>query len=227
MIERSKTRVSVIAMWLGLVAVALSACESTGGAPVEKPYSFREIKFSATVRQQFDFSCGAATLATVLTYYWGEPTSEIAVMNVLRSRYPDQDWKALQQRGFSFDDLIWTAAKLGFEGQGAEIPAAQLAKIDGPVIVHLDKGKFQHFSVVRAVKVGHVFLSDPIVGAVTMSVGEFERQYTGRALAIWKRGAPLPKAAILGRPVAPIDASLFIGGVATAQTPSINRMLGR
>lgn len=135
MIERSKTRVSVIALWLGLVAVALSACESTGGAPVEKPYSFREIKFSATVRQQFDFSCGAATLATVLTYYWGEPTSEIAVMNVLRSRYPDQDWKALQQRGFSFDDLIWTAAKLGFEGQGAEIPAAQLAKIDGPVIV--------------------------------------------------------------------------------------------
>ena len=210
-----------------LAALLLYAGSAAAGEIVPRPRSYAEIKFAATVRQQFDFSCGAATLATVLTHYWGRKTGEIEVLNVLRARYPDADWPALQKKGFSFDDLIWTAAKLGFEGQGAEIPAAQLAKIDGPVIVHLDKGKFQHFSVVRAVKVGHVFLSDPIVGAVTMSVGEFERQYTGRALAIWKRGAPLPKAAILGRPVAPIDASLFIGGVATAQTPSINRMLGR
>lgn len=225
MIERHKPRLILAVFSLGFAA-ALTGCQ-TSGAPVEKPYSFREIKFSTTIRQQFDFSCGAAALATVLTYYWGEPTSEIVVMNVLRSRYPDQEWKALQERGFSFDDLIWAAAVFGYDGQGAEVPAAELSKIDGPVIVQLDKGKFQHFSVVRVVKVGHAFLSDPVVGAVTLSLGEFERQYTGKALAIWKRDAPLPKAAILGRPMAPMDASLSIGGVAVLQAPPINRMLGR
>jgi predicted double-glycine peptidase len=179
------------------------------------------------VRQTFDFSCGAAALATMLTYYWGVPTTEIDVMKVLRSRYPEQDWKSLQDRGFSFDDLIWAAGKLGFEAQGAEVSAGQLAKLDGPVIVHLDKGKFQHFSVARAAKAGHVFLSDPVVGTVTLSLGEFEEQYTGNALAVWKRGAPLPKSAILGRPIAPLDPSLVIGGIESTVAAPSTRMIGR
>jgi predicted double-glycine peptidase len=186
-----------------------------------------ELKYGVTVRQAFDFSCGAAALATMLTYYWGMPTTEIDVMNVLRSRYPGQDWNTLQDRGFSFDDLIWAAKRLGFEAQGAEIAADQLAKLDGPVIVHLDLGKFQHFSVVRAAKVGHVFLSDPVVGRVTMSLGEFEKQYTGDALAVWKDGAALPKAAILGRPIAPLDPSLVIGGINSTVSGVSNRMIGR
>jgi predicted double-glycine peptidase len=198
-----------------------------GNPPVEKPLSYVDLKYAVTVRQTFDFSCGAAALATMLTYYWGIPTTEIDVMNVLRSRYPGQDWKTLQDRGFSFDDLIWAAQKLGFEAQGAEISADQLAKLDGPVIVHLDKGKFQHFSVVRAAKTGHVFLSDPVVGTETMSLGEFEKQYTGDALAIWKSGTPLPKAALLGRPIAPLDPSLVIGGVNGTMAVPPNRMIGR
>ena len=210
------------------VLALLAALATTAGAKaVDKPLSFREIKFSATVRQQFDFSCGAATLATILTFYFGRPTSEIEVMNILRSRYPDQDWKGLQDRGFSFDDLIWTAGRLGFEGQGAQIPTTGLEGLSGPVIVHLDRGKFQHFTVVRAVKAGNVFLSDPVVGAVSMSMGEFERQYTGRALAIWRKGSPLPRDAILGRPSPPIDPSLVVGGTAVRHANPLNSMLGR
>jgi predicted double-glycine peptidase len=210
-----------------VICAGAAGCAAVGDPPVEKPFSFVELKFAATVRQTFDFSCGAAALATILTYYWGVPTTEIAVMTVLRSRYPGQDWTALQDHGFSFDDLIWAAGELGFEAQGAEVSAEQLAELDGPVIVHLDKGKFQHFSVARAAKVGHVFLSDPVVGAVTMSLGEFKQQYTGSALAVWKRGAPLAKSAILGRPIAPLDPSLVIGGIeSTPSTPS-SRMIGR
>ena len=206
----------------------LAALATTAGAhAVDKPLSFREIKFRSTVRQQFDFSCGAATLATILTFYFGRPTPEIEVMNILRSRYPDQDWKGLQDRGFSFDDLIWTARRLGFEGEGGEIAPSGLEKLNGPVIVHLDRGKFQHFSVVRAVKAGNVFLSDPIVGAVTMSMGEFERQYTGRALAIWRKGSPLPRDAILARPSPPIDPSIIIEGAAIPHANPLNPMIGR
>jgi predicted double-glycine peptidase len=215
----------------GLVAAILAAgtcgCASSEGYGVYKPLSYVEIKYGVTVRQAFDYSCGAATLATMLTYYWDRPTSELDVMQVLRSRYPGQDWKTLQDRGFSFDDLIWAAAKFGFDAQGAEASAEQLGKLEGPAIVQLDKGKFKHFSIVRAAKVGHVFLSDPVAGAITMSDGEFQRQYTGKALAVWKRGAPLPKTAVLGRPIAPMDASLFIGGVSNVNTAPLNEMVGR
>lgn len=198
------------AAWLAMLM--LGGCAANSGPPVAKPLSFVEVKYAQTVRQKFDFSCGAATVATMLTYYWGRDTSELDVMKVLRSRYPDEDWKKLQDQGFSFDDLIWTVNRFGFEGQGAELPAEELAKLDGPVIVHLNKGKFEHFSVVRAVKAGNVFLSDPITGAVTMSLEEFSSQYTGKALAIWKKGADLPKLAILGRPHPSIDPSAVVGG---------------
>jgi len=202
-------------------------CAAAGDPPVRKPFSYAELKFGVTIRQAFDFSCGAAALATLLTYYWDLPTTELDVMKLLRSRYPEQDWKTLQEHGFSFDDLIWASEKLGFEAQGAEVSAGQVAELDGPVIVHLDKGKFQHFSVARAAKAGHVFLSDPVVGTVTMSVGEFEKQYTGNALAVWKRDTPLPKSAILGRPIAPLDPSLVIGGIEGNPLVTQNRMIGR
>ena len=211
--------------WPALLAIA--GCAAGAGSPVEKPLSFVEVKFAQTVRQQFDFSCGAATVATMLTYYWGRETSEIEVMTVLRSRYPSEDWKKLQDQGFSFDDLIWTVNKFGFEGQGAELPAEELGKLEGPVIVHLNKGKFEHFSVVRAAKAGNVFLSDPVTGAVTMSLEEFSRQYTGKALAIWKRGAPLPKMAILARPYPPIDPSAVVGGAINFRQPVPPPIIGR
>ena len=210
-----------------LAALLLYAGSAAAGEIVPRPRSYAEIKFAATVRQQFDFSCGAATLATVLTHYWGRKTGEIEVLNVLRARYPDADWPALQKKGFSFDDLIWTAKAFGFEGQGAELSAFELEKLDGPVIVHLTKGSFEHFSVVRAVRAGRVYMSDPIIGAVSIPIDEFARQYTGEALAIWKRGAVLPTRALLGRPVAASDPSLALGGPGGFRLAPINKMIGR
>lgn len=185
--------------------MALQGCIGSDGPPVEKPLSYVDLKYAATVRQRFDFSCGAATLATMLTHYWGRDTSELEVLAVLRSRYPGEDWAAMEKRGFSIDDLIWAAGRFGFKAQGAELPATELEKADGPLIVHLNKGKFEHFSVLRTVKQGTAYLSDPVLGAVSMPLAEFARQYTGHAVAVWKEGAALPGTALLGRPVAAID----------------------
>jgi predicted double-glycine peptidase len=204
-----------------LASLVLAGCVAvdTSKPPVEKPLSYAEIRYANTVRQLFDFSCGAAAIATVLTHYWREPTPEIKVMEILRERYPDRDWKKLQETGFSFEDLIFAAERLGFKAQGARVSVEELVKVEGPVIVHLDKKRFQHFSVVRASKAGYVFLSDPIIGAVSMTQEEFARLYTGAALAIWKPGSGLPKDAPLGRPFPPIDPSLVIGGVLRPEAP--------
>ena len=45
------------------------------------------------------------------------------------------------------EDLAYIAKKLGFEAEGARLGLAALLKLNGPVIVHFNKGVFQHFSV--------------------------------------------------------------------------------
>ena len=38
--------------------------------------SIREGRFQTVIRQEFDFSCGSAALASLLTYHYERPTTE-------------------------------------------------------------------------------------------------------------------------------------------------------
>ncbi len=160
---------------------------------MRRPQSWQERRFAHVVRQVLEFSCGSASLATLLSFYLGRPTTEGEVITLLRQRYPGEEaWRSKQQQGFSFEDLIFAADRLGFAAQAARIEVRQLPQIAGPVIIHLDKGPWQHFSVLRASREGFHYLADPIHGQVTMLDGEFRREFTGAVLAVWRRGQGLP-----------------------------------
>jgi predicted double-glycine peptidase len=52
----------------------------TGGALYSVPVtSLKEARFLRTIHQRFDFSCGSAAVATLLTYQYGYPVTEQAV----------------------------------------------------------------------------------------------------------------------------------------------------
>ena len=160
--------------------------------------TYMSLRYSATVRQALDFTCGSAALATILTHYWGRPTTEFEILQILRDRYPDgKIWKQRTQDGFSFDDIAFVALVLGYESAGAKIPVSELKGLNGPVIVHLDKGKFQHFSVLRRVHEGVYYMADPTVGQIGMEKDQFETQYTGNAMAVWMADRKLPASAPL------------------------------
>jgi uncharacterized protein len=157
------------------------------------PMSYQDRKYQSAVRQVFDFTCGSAALATLLTHYWGRPTTETEVLDILRHRYPDEaTWRRLMAEGFSFDDIRFVALVLGFESAGAKIAIGELAALSGPVIIHLDKGHFQHFTVLRKAHGGVFYFADSILGNTSLPRYEFEKQYTGHAMAIWKADANLP-----------------------------------
>lgn len=179
-----------------LAAVGCSA----GPKVADRPRSYLALRFEATVPQRKDFSCGAASMATLLTYYWGRPTTEADALAVLRPRYTAAQLETIGAHGLSFDDLIFIASRFGFLAQGARIPLDQLPKLSGPVIVQLDKGSFQHFVVLRRVGAGVYYVSDPVVGQLAMSAAAFSTQYTGNALAVWKAGTPLPLHTVLMNP---------------------------
>ena len=150
------------------------------------------LRFEATVPQAFDYTCGAASVATILTYYWSQPTTEADAIEALKRRYSLEDIAKRRETGLSFDDLVFMARQLGFAAQGAQVKLDQLPRLDGPVIVQLVNPKFDHFVVLRRVGAGVYYVSDPIVGGLAMSAAEFGSAFSGNALAIWRPGAALP-----------------------------------
>jgi len=183
-----------------LSTLALSACRGDEAAHPIRPMSYLALRYEATVPQAFDYTCGASSVATILTYYFDRPTTEAEIIGALRKRYPIGEIAKRRETGLSFDDLIFAANQLGYSAEGARIVAGELRKLEGPVIVHLDKGKFQHFAVLRLVGDNTFYLSDPVVGQVAMSSAEFESEFSGNILAIWKEGTRLPRRALLSRP---------------------------
>jgi len=179
-----------------VTAASCSVSESIS----DRPKSYLSLRFEATAPQQKDFTCGAASLATLITYYWGVAVTEDMALAMLKGRYTDDEIRSLGETGLSIDDLIYMASRLGFSADGARLSVEQLPKLAGPIIVHLNKGNLQHFVVLRRVGDNVYYLSDPIVGQVTMSGDEFSEQYTGYALAVYKPNTPLPLNALLENP---------------------------
>jgi predicted double-glycine peptidase len=190
------------AVFCSLAVLTMSGClPASPPLKSDRPVSYLAMRYEATVPQLKDFTCGAASLATVLTYYWGERTTESDILKALEGRYTKEEIQKKQTTGLSFDDLIYAAERLGFAAQAGQAPETELVKLQGPAIVRLKKSEsFQHFVVLRKVGDGAFYLSDPVVGQVTQSSAEFREQYTGDVLAIWRRGSPLPRAALLASP---------------------------
>lgn len=195
----------------GLRARAEDGAAQTGA--VRRPKSFIDRKFDGVIGQTADFTCGAASVATILTFYWNRPTGEIEVLEIIRSRYTAEQWKNREGNGVSFDDLIFAAKKLGFEAAGAEISLEDLPKLAAPVILHLDKGKFQHFSVLRRAASEVYYMADSIVGQTVMTRADLRPQYTGKALAIAKRKADLPVGSALSAVKDGTSVSRIVGDV--------------
>lgn len=180
--------------------VALCAGCSPGASVPTRPKSYVYFRFEATTPQQQDFTCGAASLATIIDFYWGGKLTESDALATLKQRYSEDQIKKLGETGLSFDDLIFMANQLGYAAEGAKVPLDQLPKLAGPMIVHLNKGVLQHFVALRRFGDHVYYVSDPVVGELAMSEGEFASQYTGNALAVYRSGAPLPRHALLDNP---------------------------
>ena len=79
-----------------MLATCLLICADIGWAadiPVRLPHSgayslrvtsLKEARFKTTIPQQYDFSCGSAALATLLTHHYARPVGE---QEVLREMY--------------------------------------------------------------------------------------------------------------------------------------------
>ncbi|MCZ2856650.1 MAG: C39 family peptidase [Candidatus Bathyarchaeota archaeon] len=137
--------------------------------------SVMEIRRHNVVLQQWELSCAAAALATVLRYQHGVPFTErsVALGLINRQEYLENPELVRLRQGFSLLDLKRFVDGLGFEGIGL----GQLAFSDllerAPIIVPVNLNGYPHFVVFRGATQNRVLLADPAFGNVTMLLSRF------------------------------------------------------
>lgn len=173
-----------------LLAAALPLCAHSFSFAEENPIAYGKVKIQSwkarrdfnIVKQDLDFSCGAASVATLLNNFYGQTLTEEEVLKKLDK----------EQMRASFEDMRRIIMPdLGFEAKGYALSFEQLAQLKIPVIVYLKYRKDDHFSVLRGIDGNAVLLADPSLGHVSMSRAQFldawqtrEGNLSGKILAV-------------------------------------------
>jgi uncharacterized protein len=137
-----------------------------------KVTSIKERRFLTTVRQQYDYSCGSAALATLLTYQYQHPVSEEAVFKEMWSR---GNQEKIRREGFSLLDIKEYLQANGYDANGYVAPLDRLVKVGVPAIALVNDNGYNHFVVVKGVQKDKVLLGDPSAGTRVMPRPLFEK----------------------------------------------------
>lgn len=124
------------------------------------------LRDAGVVRQELDFSCGVAALATLVTHYWQQPVSERELLELVVERGEQwnlpADW---QSRGVSWQVLQQLAAEYDLEAAALSLPSELVLSLRVPALVRLVVRGQAHFSLLRGVDdAGRVQLADPSWG---------------------------------------------------------------
>lgn len=145
--------------------------------------SMQEAKFSQVVRQQYDFSCGSAALATLLTFHYGEQTNE---QDAFGAMYAVGDKEKIATAGFSLLDMKTYLESIGYKADGYQSTLVTLEKAGVPAIALISYRGYRHFVVIKGIQDDEVLIGDPALGIKFMSRAEFESLWDNGVLFIIK-----------------------------------------
>jgi predicted double-glycine peptidase len=153
--------------------------------------SWRDIPFRTVVRQQYDYSCGSAAVATLLRYHYGVSVGEA---EVFQSMFARGDQERIRQVGFSMLDMRTYLEGRGYGADGLRLSLDRLATLNTPAIALITHNNYRHFVVVKGVSADRVLVGDPTFGLQTYTREEFEAVWNGVVLAIRRppEGAAAP-----------------------------------
>lgn len=158
--------------------------------------SVREARYADLVRQETDFSCGAAALATLLKHLYRLDTSEAQVMEgMLRIADPE----VVRQRGFSLLDIKNYVQTLGLRGRGYGVKIDQLERTRIPTLVLLDIKGYKHFVVLKKITRERAYIADPALGNRVVPRDEFTAGWNGVVFAVIGKGIDRQSALLFPR----------------------------
>ena len=131
--------------------------------------SYYEIRGEGLIRQTYEESCGAASIATLINNLDFKNISEKDTLEQMRENHKD-----LNTDMVSFKQLQDAAAKLGYESKGYQISRELLNKLNIPVLVRIENDpRYPHFVVVINHPGDFITVLDPSFGKYISSKNEF------------------------------------------------------
>jgi uncharacterized protein len=206
----------LVVAWLAVPAHAQTpsiSLQASGNYTVPVA-SLKGIRFRNTVHQQFDFSCGSAALATLLTHHYGHRVSE---QDVFKEMYEHGDQAKIAKEGFSLLDIKNYLAARGFDSDGYVAEIEQLAEAGLPAIALIQENGYHHFVVIKGLRNGRVLLGDPSAGTRTLPYARFKKMWVNSILFVVRNRQELAKfnndADWRSAPSAPINNALYRDGL--------------
>jgi predicted double-glycine peptidase len=154
--------------------------------------SLDELRWRNVVRQRTEIGCAAASLATILTYYFDFPATEEEMVQALYSEAlaapaPDLEEDVLY-RGFNLYHVRNVAQKGGLVGAAFHVDVESIQEVRIPVITRVTIRGYDHFVVFREARGGRVYIADPAFGNTVYRLQSFEKIWSGVMMGFLRRG---------------------------------------
>lgn len=143
------------------------------GLPVNSMLARR---FETVIRQQYDFSCGSAALATLLRFHYADPQNE---QSVFLGMWREGDRPQIRRLGFSLLDMKRYLAGRGIAADGYRVTLEQIAKARVPGIALINFNGYRHFVVIKGIEGRSILLGDPSLGLRRVSAAVFAQEWNG------------------------------------------------
>ncbi|MBV8260774.1 MAG: C39 family peptidase [Paraburkholderia sp.] len=152
------------------------------GVPVKLPvHSMRDLRYRSIVSQQFDYSCGAAALATLLKYGYG---IDIPEPELIRQMMVFSTPEVVVKNGFSMLDMKKFVETIGLRGRGFRVNTDALYHLQIPVLVLMNIDGYEHFVIVKHAENGRIFIADPALGNRIVAEDDFAKTWNGLVFAV-------------------------------------------
>jgi predicted double-glycine peptidase len=162
------------AIALGTTGLSAQIGIGSSGLRIDPPArSMKDLRDQGVVKQRFDFSCGAAALATLMRYGFGQDVTESQILVRLFDLPTEAEKLERERTGFSLLDLQRVAQARGYNAEGFRIEPDQLTMLGGPVIVFIEPRGYKHFAVFRGIRGDRVHLADPSRGNIRLPLYSF------------------------------------------------------
>jgi len=156
----------VIPVWADSIHVKMG--NLYGELPIK---TWKEQRDDGVIKQNLDYSCGAASVATVLSeFYRKDQVTEKRILEIMN-----------KDSAASFQDLAQAVKRFEMRGVGLALSFAQLKRLRVPAVAYLKYQGDDHFSVIRGISQGgNVRLADPSWGNRTFSKAQFRAMWETR-----------------------------------------------
>jgi predicted double-glycine peptidase len=152
------------------------------GVPVKLPvHSMRDLRYRSIVSQQYDYSCGAAALATLLKYGYG---IDIPEPELIRQMMAFSTPEVVVKNGFSMLDMKKFVETIGLRGRGFRVNTDALYHLQIPVLVLMNIDGYEHFVIVKHAENSRIFIADPALGNRIVAEDDFARTWNGLVFAV-------------------------------------------